>query len=1311
MFWRSLVSVLAVAGVVSAQVSGPGAYTPGSPFNAPYWGAFGQRVPTTGQMNSLTIPSANWTSITDLLPVTQFINFSGDANLKGLSTGGTYNFGATPTPSSNNLQFTAVSPGYTCNPGGCTLGAINRTIWATGNLRQTAPNQASPTERSAGGNAQIGIAFSGLIYSGDALSNGVMKAALYTGGADTTGFTLTNNSTKPYSLPTCAWVTDPGQAIESGQSFTVEMFCAHGYGQNLTPVAGIAFTAYDAGAAHSVTKYITAVAQSTRLWSTTCTATNGSNVLTACTNTWGLYPGERLTIPGMPGSPEIDASFTPGSSSITLDQVTTSTSSTFGALQITTAPGVGEAFADHAYVGSKITATNLTGSPVTVTVPKVVASTVGSSTTLVVASITQGQLTPGSFISGTGITAGTYITQCPASSFANCGTTGNYTMSAAMTVPATTTVTGTEIGGQPQNAAIVAATGVNISTSATVGSGASVSTTIAPLFRGSTNTVTVTLGNPVPVYAATFSSGDLSALNGKAAIYFRAQVYPYVGDATAVLDTQTGADGTNCDWFWQQVNGTTGIPLSGVCNSSSPAWFATNGQGVSANLHNLWEYYDSDNSYQPIYIPIGTGGTCTTAGCISATGASMPTSGCTTTCFDSPFDARTVIQTYNNSTNRNGGGVNSTTAHNDLNGAVFCYLSGTYSGFGGQINNNVTANKPGITMTSVVGGQQCPASGSVQSDTANVQFQFNATIGNRTIPTNSRVNNISLTYNGGQSFDGRDGQNSATFLITQTIFNNDIVIGGTAAQLTLDKIGVPSWYNSYLKVPTGENYVLKPNSVTGMPQAFGNTIVGGAYNSATTVSQVYLFNFLGNTTYGLSLTTPPGMSVGVAGQSALSYIAQPIAPTFAFNRVMSSPTTVAINQTTALIPRIADIDNIIECVNITTSACHQISADNGNTFMGGGSRSWNTVIGERTNEDYLEGIPQAATANIALTGNLSGNYIWQIDDALKSAPTVRTSTDGTVNAAVTVPATGSLKLTLPPDPNYVYTVYADTTAPPGPPTHYASIGTMVGGTGGVPSTNLVISAITTTNSSFPVGATINGTGIVGTPKIVSCPSTCLVTGTYVLDSAQTISAGTTLKADATQLAAGQSVLMIDVGSSATGGNAPLVFANVPAHNEQKFSYVRRGNIDYAVNMKTDTYGPASGTNGPNGARVGNWEGRWWGDSFSNVFIVGGTINSGTIGPTAGQGEIVCWLCTYNSGGSVTDLSWVTFSADHSFGVSAAKPNYPAANIGFGNYCPASATHVANVPAGYQQYPFDIQGNARDNVSGSAWSGAFEATCK
>jgi hypothetical protein len=98
------------------------------------------------------------------------------------------------------------------------------------------------------------------------------------------------------------------------------------------------------------------------------------------------------------------------------------------------------------------------------------------------------------------------------------------------------------------------ATAAKIHTGATtVTAAAAHACTINHVFQGSTGSVTVTAGDPVQVYSASFTAAELTGASlADGLIAFRAQGYPVAGDV--ILDTQTGGDGTRCDWWFKNVN-------------------------------------------------------------------------------------------------------------------------------------------------------------------------------------------------------------------------------------------------------------------------------------------------------------------------------------------------------------------------------------------------------------------------------------------------------------------------------------------------------------------------------------------------------------------------------------------------------------------------------------------------------------------------------------------------------------------------------------------------------------------------------------
>lgn len=1190
------------AGAAFAQTSGPMETTPGVPYDGVYYGNFipGSAGPSPGQPTALVIGSPDFASSTDLTPVSQYVNgWSAALTLNATAPIGNtsaYNVGSYASPT---LSLTDTSPGYDSSASPTT---VSRNIVATSWLRQTYNNATLPTEAANSGNARISLTLSDFVYAADTLSAANAVAGLYTGSLANGAVPVTNNSTRVYPPPICAWVTPPGGRVGTGGSLTVEMFCGHAYAQGGQPVAAINFTLSDG--THTAAHIVSAPSASAIQFSTSCTATNGSAQLTSCGSTVGLQVGERMNVPGIPGQPKI-LSLT--STTITFGQATTCTPTLLGSETISTTPGVGEGLADGGFVGATITDAHLTGSPATIVVPTGTGSTAGSSTTLTMASLLTGEFAVGMRISGTGITAGTYITALGTGQ----GGAGTYTMSAAMTVPAATTITGSAIGANPGGATV---TTVRVSTNATAGTALSGVCTINHVYQGSTGTVTATLGNPVPVYSVTFASGDFGTIS-PGAIFVRAQAYPNVGNV--VLDTQTGADGTQCDWFYIYDTGSGG---AGVCDSGNAAFFATTGLNVTPNLHNLWAYYDKDNSYSPVYCFIGAGGTATTTAAACNTSGTAPVAGCTTACFPSIGAATQLaaIKAYNNS------GTNRTTVHNDLNGLVACYLAGTYTGFGGNVGTSVTANKPGITVTSVADSSTCPAAGAASANLAGVTLGHSTTTANLNPGTNARINNVTLSDTAAV-LQGADTSNHTTFLTDEIVFNNDKFSAGGSP--ILFQIGVRDIYNSLIDQSAHEGNVLTPFSTnTNAARAYFNTLIGGSFTAATATQSAFVS--IGNDSWGTVLQAPPSNATAISNP-------QPTSIVLGFNRYLGIFNPVNFNSGNTPLGNLLDANNIYECVNRTgQTPCQQISADTVNVPASNIVRQYDTVIGARTNFDYLEGVPLGTASSATASGGslAAGTYFIQPAYALNGNPTIETSTDGPT-AGIVVGGSGSdsISITLPCDPNYLFYLYLDTV---NPPAHLATVAA----------------------------------------------------------------------ADAKQLAGCQTVVMTAIGGART---APTI-AGTTGHNEFKTGIFQRFTIDNNFNMKDDTYGSSGAT--ASGGRVGNWEARWKAGWIGNVYVTGTQINTG-YGPTTGLGEIAANLDTYNPANSNTDISWVLYSSDRSFGGFATNPVSPALNIGEGDYCPANSTHVGSrVPSGFAAYPWDISGNTRKN-DGTGYAGAYEAGCQ
>lgn len=1043
---------------------------------------------------SLTVSSSLWTSNTDLTPVSQYINgWTADLTLKATTIAGStgaYNCGSQASP---KLSFTDTSPGFDSSGNATT---VARTIYCTSWLRQTYANQTLPTEGQTGAgsaDAKISLTFNDFVYASDGLSSATILASLYGGTpANVAGsVAITNSSARTYPRPIGVWVTEPGRRLDGSTSATIEFFVGHAYAQGTKPVSAVKITMSDG--THTVTKTVSALTASTRQLATTCTATNGSNVLTSCGSTAGFIVGMRLTVPGIPGQPKVLS--IDSATQMTLGVTTTCTPSTLGAESCGATPGAGEALADGVFAGSLITDAHLTGSPVTVTLPSGTCTSTAS-TTMNCTAMAAGQFTVGSYVTGTGLTAGDYVTACPA---AGCGSVGagvlgNYTISTARTVSGT--ITGSIIGGRPGSTSVIT---VGISTSATIGTASSGTVTFQHTYQGSTGTVTVTSGNPVPVYAATFTSGDFSGFTD-GVIWFRAKAYPVIGDV--ILDTLLGNDNTGCDWWYVNVSGTGG---AGVCDSGNAAWFGTdNAAGadfITPNLHNLWAYLDAAGAYAPRYAWVS--GTAGGAPAVQTTSADPGAAAY----YASASTALTALKTY----------YNANKGHNDANGGVVCYLAAgsPYSGNGASIVSSTVANKPTLIFTSVLSGSACPASGAAGSDTANVNLTHNATAANNNIGPISRYSNVTMSDNGIIQ-QGADAQRPTTALTTMAVYDGVIFRttggGGTNPSLIF-RIG--NWYtfNSLIDESVGEGNFFKPNAVTGAPgMTLGSTLICGSYTAR--VAAFNLYNQLGNDAWACS----PNQ---VTDLSATNYTIQPTGIVMAFNKWMGTFATVGI-QGGGPVYNVVHVNNIIEPINNASGVLPalQISSDNINTPLANVVRQYDTVVGARANIDYLEGVPQVYASATNTSTFSAGSYFVQIAYARTNNPTVQSSTDGinltnTTTGVVISGTTKSISLDLPCDPNYVAYVY---------------VGTAITGSGNAQSLGNYATVNSADATQLPMCQTVL---ITGTGTAHAAPSISTTTGHNELKTSFfqrfNIDQNFNMKNDVYGQAAGQS------GSFGTGG--------------------------------------------------------------------------------------------------------------------------------------------------------------------------------
>ena len=582
-----------------------------------------------------------------------------------------------------------------------------------------------------------------------------------------------------------------------------------------------------------------------------------------------------------------------------------------------------------------------------------------------------------------------------------------------ITPAGTATITSNTVTADVTIAAGLATQAV-VHTNATVTTAATnASCTIAHVYQGSTGSVTATAGAVVPVYQATFTqASDLSTFTD-GALTVRAQAYPFVGNATAVLDSQTGSDGTQCDWFYINVN-------SGVCNSSSAAWFNTNGQQPSTNLHNSWAYLDAAGAYTPIYAWVSG-----TAGGSPAvqTSSADPGSGAY---YANVSTAVTALKTY----------YNANKAHNDANGGVICILAAgsPYAGWGAAMYTNFTTGKPPLTMTSATSGAACSATGSANADTS-VTITHSASANFNTVPPWTRINNLKLA-DGNTIIQGLDTNNKTTFPTYAAVFNNDWFQATAATGPILYKIGAWYVYNSYVDESAFDGYVLRNYSnITAAPAlVFGSTLICGT--ATTSVAQAAVYNWMGNNAFSCNASSQQNN----AAASGADFYPQPtgLMADHNFSLIQGSK-QFAFNA--GSIANAAIVGNSFECVNDSgQNVCVQVTADQNNIPASNILYAYNTVSGQRTNFNYLEGIPPSLTSCTTTGGALSAaTYYVQVGYALKTNPTVVTSTDGVgpTGKAVSSGTTGSCTISIAPDPNYVVYLYFGTSSTT--PANYATV--------------------------------------------------------------------------------------------------------------------------------------------------------------------------------------------------------------------------------------------------------------------------------
>jgi len=1321
-----------------------------------------------GQAMGLTITTQNLTSISDL-GVSPFVNgFTGDLTLKHMvpatstpaATTAAYQNCSTQTGCPNYtsplLALSVTSPGFTSAAAPTTVsGTFGANAW----LRQVFPAGTSAVTAANGGNGQIGLTFADFVYAHDTVRaslSGSGAAALYAGTDNVTGASLfskptanipvTNNSTRAFPQPICAWVTEPGLRFDGTANATVEAFCGQAYGQGGVPVAAVKILMSDG--TNTVSHTIGTPTASKRQYSSTGTATLGSNVIQGLASVAGFKVGQRVIVNGIPGQPVIGAIDTAAGGNcgtppcLELFTQTLATPTALGALVISSNPtapmsGAGVAWADGAFVGQRIQEPSgngfLGGISATGNV-KVVAPSVAcgasqctnSTTSLTLPAPAQGQWASGMFL----YDANTSAPCIPIDQFDNesefisalgtgAGGAGTYTLKFA---PLSTnaceghTLTGLGIAATPAVQTYPAS--LTISTGATSGTATQDTFQFDYDYQGASGAVTVTAGSPVPVYAATFTPTDFAALTPNVPIFFRLQAFPIIGDQ--VLDSQTpnfSALNSNCDWFYFNF----GTPnLTGACNSGNAAFFLANGQQVSPNLHNLFAYYDTaaTQSYAPAYAWVNANGTATACSAIQTSQGTYPGN---SLAFATIAAAQTALKAFNDNTSPCAG--SRATAHNDINGGVFCLTDASYSGFGVALTT--TAWKPGATFTSAATSTtNCPAPGQLATNPG-VTLAGAATNANPGLGT--RFQNLTFAQSTSDFIlRGADTGSLVAFPSYYVIIDNVLIQPISGSNLTVVQIGAFWVYDSIDNESAFRTSVASPSNGANA-LTLGSTFICGAFTSPLT--QWTPYSILGSLAWNCDVNTT-GVGLATTGQTLNPWA---LSQVIAYDRFMGIFGQPAPESLTFAANNILLTENVFETLDrAINEECLEFDADGYSVPVNNVVFEYNSCVGGRYNSFYAEGEPIAGTATTGGTLTTSTTYTTQVAFGLigtLGASAIPTSTDGNAVGAqgisLAIGANTALIFELPCDFLHFNWIYIDTqnTAPLA---HLADVAAFTATSAGA---NLTLSALSA-GTLYP-GATLATTGgatVVtagGVPvQIASCPSNVCTnaTGTYQLSGTPSTALSGNFVAQATQLQSCQTVkaIAVDAGSNA----APQESSTFPARSYLKTAIFDRFNNLTNIALKNDyfNFGIA------NGGRITNWERTHGVSTIGDVYVTStngepyfGTL--GTAAQTSSQGgEVVPWNTAFSLDSVVqtfTDMHLVRYAVgdDRSVGggQSSAPPtgqtNYPGLNIGMGDYCPTSGSATAGrVPSGLAAWPWDVSGIARLN-NGSGWAGAYESGCK
>jgi peptidoglycan hydrolase-like protein with peptidoglycan-binding domain len=217
--------------------------------------------------------------------------FLADISLKDMAPGGTYTLNPDSSPT---VVFNVTSKSYDSTGAATTA---NRTVYGTVPYRLPYPNGGTTAEvATSTTNLNATLTLSDDILPTDTVTLSALSGwyTQATSSLAVSNLPVTNNSTTTEYRPIGAWITPTNMRRAAGSGMTVEFFVSSKYPKNNGQVAAVKFTASDG--TNTVSHTASTMSQSSFLFSTTCTATNGSPTLTSCGSITGLIPGQFITL-------------------------------------------------------------------------------------------------------------------------------------------------------------------------------------------------------------------------------------------------------------------------------------------------------------------------------------------------------------------------------------------------------------------------------------------------------------------------------------------------------------------------------------------------------------------------------------------------------------------------------------------------------------------------------------------------------------------------------------------------------------------------------------------------------------------------------------------------------------------------------------------------------------------------------------------------------------------------------------------------------------------------------------------------------